>query len=145
MGLVYLNRLVRNDLLVPENFTYQHEQYLQQVNGGRAFAFTRSAWQADEANTAFTQAQLPYRARVLPTELSADAVLVNDGIGWSGTFITQQNHDPGRAIEFMSFMRSEEGRQLSVWGVEGVHWNEGPDGRPVFTDVYYDAQEEGTF
>ncbi|MFW6211255.1 MAG: extracellular solute-binding protein [Spirochaetota bacterium] len=143
--LVYLNRLVRNGLLVPENFTYQHEQFLQQVNSGRAFSFTRSAWQADEANTAYQQAQLPFSARVLPNELSADAVLVNDGIGWSGTFITRSNDDPARAIQFMSFMRSEEGRRLSVWGVEGVHWNEGPDGRPVFTDVYYDAQEAGTF
>jgi len=143
--LVFLNRLVRNDLLVPENFTYQYEQFTQQVYSGRAFAFNRSAWIGDEANGAFDQAGLSYRARVLENELSEDAILVNDGIGWSGTFITKQNENPGRAIQFMSFMRSEEGRQLSVWGVEGVHWNAGPDGRPVFTDVYYDAQEEGTF
>jgi putative aldouronate transport system substrate-binding protein len=142
--LVFMNRLVRNDLIVPENFTYQYEQFTQQVYSGRAFAFTRSSWIGDEANLAFGNAGLPYRARVLEHELSDDAVLVNDGIGWSGTFITRRNKNPQRAIQFMSFMRTLEGRRLAGWGVEGLHWNEGPDGRPLFTDYYYDAQADGS-
>ncbi len=143
--LVFMNRLIREGLAVPENFTWELEQYTQQVYSGNAFSFSRSAWQSKEANDAFGVAGLPYRAIPITTELSDETVWVSDGIGWSGTFITRNNENPDRAIQFMSFMRSEEGRRLATWGLEGRHWNLGADGRPVFTEEFLTSRDGPNF
>lgn len=143
--LIFMNRLIQKDLTVPENFTWEYEQFQQQVYSGNAFSFSRSAWESNEANDAFKKAGLPYQARIVQVELSNDAVWVNDGIGWSATFITKNNENPDRAIQFMKFMRQEEGRRLSTWGIEGRHWNLGDDGRPIFTEEYLTSRSGPNF
>ncbi len=49
-----------------------------------------------------------------------DPVLpVNGIVGWTLTFVSKNCKDPGRAIQFIDFLMSEEGQKLTYLGVEG--------------------------
>lgn len=53
----------------------------------------------------------------------------NDG-GWA---ISASNPDPVASIKLMDFLYSDEGRLLTNFGIEGVHYNM-VDGKPVYTE-----------
>lgn len=130
----YLNRLYRQGYLTAENLAYEYQQFLQQVNSGKAFAFTRSTVDHTTVNGAMKSAGVEGEFTVLVNSLGgAKAAIVDDGVGWSGTYITKSNKNPERAIKFMQFMLSEEGQNLSAWGVEGKHYTMAPEGYPVLT------------
>ncbi|RAP74684.1 extracellular solute-binding protein [Paenibacillus montanisoli] len=138
----YLNRLYREGLIKPENFTYSYEQYLKERNSGNAFAFIRNVYEANAANDAYKAAGLKARARLVTSPLSESFARVNETIGWAGTYITKTSKHPEAAIKLMRFLRSEEGQRLTVWGIEGVHWNLSPKGYPVFKEPFLREKNE---
>ncbi|GAB3485449.1 extracellular solute-binding protein [Marinomonas epiphytica] len=50
--------------------------------------------------------------------------------GWA---LTYSNKDPVASIKYMDFMFTEKGRNISNFGIEGVHWNM-VDGKAKYTD-----------
>ena len=44
-------------------------------------------------------------------------------LGWGDWCITKNCKDPVAAMQFCNFMASEEGQYLTLWGVEGEHWD----------------------
>lgn len=53
--------------------------------------------------------------------------------GWTVTLISKNCKDPEKAIEFMTFLMSEEGQKLTYLGVEGVTYDT-LNGKPVIRD-----------
>ncbi|MCR5213812.1 MAG: extracellular solute-binding protein [Eubacterium sp.] len=53
--------------------------------------------------------------------------------GWTVTLISKKCKDPEKAIEFMTFLMSEEGQKLTYLGVEGKTYDM-VDGRPVIKE-----------
>jgi putative aldouronate transport system substrate-binding protein len=74
----------------------------------------------------------PFEWKMLPTALSPDAVLVSDGIGFAGTFITKNNKHPAESINFLKYLASDEGKKLVMFGIEGKDWKMNPEGYPEF-------------
>ncbi len=139
-----LNRFAREGLLSPEAMTYNHDKFCEVRNAGNSFMQVRATDEAQSSNNAAIQAGTDYRWKLLTNELSDDALVgVNTGIGWAGTFITKKNKDPQRAIEFMSWARSEEGRKLCSWGIQGEHWDYNENGETVTTAEYQEALSSG--
>lgn len=141
-SLKYLNSLYRKGFIKPETLIYKIEQYNQKIGSGDAFAFARSVSESSVANTSFAKAGINAKATVVTNVLSDKAVMVNDSIGWSGTFITKKCKTPDRAIQFIQFMRSEEGEKLAVFGIEGVHYKMGADGYPQFLPALSDIKKQ---
>ena len=138
-----LNRFYREGLISAEAQTYSMEKYTEVKNSGLSFMQLRSAGEAMQANTDAAAAGIDYRWKLLTHELSDDAVFIKTGIGWSGTFITKKCKDPDRAIRFFAWARTDEGRHLGSWGIQGVHWDYDAQGRTVGTESYHKAIAEG--
>lgn len=139
-----LNRFAREGLIPDETLTYNFDRFAEIRNSGLSFMQVRSAGEAIEANAAAMNAGTGYTWKLLTHELSDNAIVnPSTGIGWSGTFITKNCKDPQRAIEFMSWCRSDEGRKLCSWGIEGVDWEYNEQGQTVYTDAIHQAFNEG--
>lgn len=139
-----LNRFAREGLLSAESMTYSYDKFCEVRNSGNSFMQLRATDEAQSSNNAAIEANTGYKWKLLTNELNDDALVgVNTGIGWSGTFITKKNSDPKRSIEFMSWCRSEEGRKLCSWGIQGEHWDYNEAGETVTTPEYQKALSEG--
>lgn len=139
-----LNRYAREGLITAESMTYNVDKFREVRNGGHSFMQLRAVDEAMHSNNAAIQAGTDYRWKLLTNDLSDDALVsVNTGIGWAGTFITKKCQDPQRAIEFMSWARSDEGRKLGSWGIQGVHWDYNEDGETINTPEYQQGIAEG--
>ena len=139
-----LNRFYREGLITPESMTYGYDKYCEVRNSGKTFMQIRSTDEAQTSNAAAKEAGTDYRWKLLTHELSDNALVnVNTGIGWAGTFISKNCKDPERAIEFISWARSEEGRRLGAWGIQGEHWDYDENGNTMTTDAYREGLEAG--
>lgn len=139
-----LNRFAREGLISAEAQTYNYDRFCEVRNSGGSFMQLRCADEAVASNNAAKEAGTGYTWKLLTNDLSDDALVgVNTGIGWSGTFITKKNPDPRRSIEFMSWCRSEEGRKLTAWGIQGEHWDYNENGETVTTEAYREALAAG--
>jgi len=71
-----------------------------------------------------------------PKNLNGDDYkLSGTGInGWTVTLISKNCKKPEKAIEFMSYLMSEEGQIMTWMGVEGVTWDKNEDGIPQLRD-----------
>lgn len=142
-----LNRFAREGLISAEAQTYNFDKYSEVRNSGGAFMQLRSSDEATVANNAAKQAGTDYRWQLLTNDLGGEdtIALVITNVGWSGTFITKNCSDPERAIEFMSWCRSEEGRKLTAWGIEGKDWEYNDEGLTVTTEEYRQSVSEGSY
>lgn len=128
----YVNRLFRKGYILEENFAWASEDpvYATMLNG-TSFASTWYTGGADyyEAHKksddmSFTQ---------LVTLLSDKVTVVDQNTGWAGLYVTKDNENLQKTMDFIKYMSSEEGQKLTWWGIEGKHWNWHPDGYPEFT------------
>jgi len=139
-----LNRFARKGLIDAEAQTYNFDRFSEVRNSGRSFMQLRSCDEAAVSNLSAAEAGTGYTWKLLTNELSDNAVVsANTGIGWSGTYISKNCSDPERAIEFMSWCRSEEGRKLCSWGIQGDHWDYNEQGQTVYTESYQAGIAEG--
>lgn len=139
-----MNRFAREGLITAESMTYTVDKFREVRNSGKSFMQLRATDEAQNANNAAIEAGTDYRWKLLTKDLSDDALVsVNTGIGWAGTYITKECKDPERAIEFMSWARSDEGRKLCSWGIQGEHWDYNEDGETINTPEYQQGIAEG--
>lgn len=139
-----LNRFGRQGLIIPESLTYNYDRFVEVRNSGNSFMQLRATDEAKAANAAAREAGTDYQWKLLTHELDEKALVnVNTGIGWSGMYISKKNPNPQRAIEFMSWCRSEEGRKLTAWGIQGEHWDYNENGETVTTPAYRKLIDEG--
>ena len=54
--------------------------------------------------------------------------------GWTETFITKSAKDPQKAIELLTYLASEYGTTVTVFGIEGETYNVQDDGTFVYTE-----------
>jgi putative aldouronate transport system substrate-binding protein len=130
----YMNSLYRNGYIQSENYAYPNDQIDDQyaVNG-KAFAHSHTVSTADTNNNGIEKEGGSFRFKMLPSALSEDAVRVSWGTGWAGTFITKKNKDPEASIKFLQYLASDEGKKLTMFGIEGEHWTWNNEGYPEFT------------
>lgn len=133
---LFLNRLYREGLIQPENFTFNHDQYIEKRDSGVAFAFIRNVYDANAANSAYQAARIAAHAKLITVPLSDSFKHVDANAGLVGTYITKKSRYPDVAIRLLQYLRSEEGQRLMTWGIEGVHWQMSKAGYPIFDKKY---------
>jgi len=127
----FMNELYRKGLILAENFAYANDQIDDEyATGGKAFAHMHTVSVADRDNLALEKTAQTFRFKQMPLKLSPDAVRFNDGVGWSGTFITKKNKNPEASIKLLQFLASDEGKKLTMFGIEGEHWTWNEAGYP---------------
>ncbi|MFC5407123.1 extracellular solute-binding protein [Cohnella soli] len=141
----FLNRLSTKGLLTKDSFIDTKDIFTQKINNGDTASYVWTIGDgtkvpADNPNTSYT---------VMPPFDSYKDV--RDGSGWTAIAITKKNKDPKRAIQFLSFLASEEGHKLTKWGVEGDKYVDAAqgahykmvDGKPTYLPEYWaDKQKD---
>ncbi|GIO84078.1 ABC transporter substrate-binding protein [Paenibacillus faecis] len=127
----FMNSLYRNGYILAENFAFANDQIDDQyVTSGKAFAHGYTVTAADSDNIKIKSGGGSFTFKMLPSALSKDAKVVSTGLGFAGTFITKKNKDPEASIKFIQYLASDEGKKLTMFGVEGEHWTWNEAGYP---------------
>lgn len=144
-AMALYNRFYREGLVNPEIFTYKDEQKRALAQNRQYYGFMGKLWHAEAYNgdpsTETYEAILP----PMPEGYSREDVHLPSTKGAIGGnhawYITTNCKDPARAIQFMSYMLSEEGQLLQRHGIEGVTWEADADGVPMLTQTHIDAEK----
>ncbi|QTH41552.1 extracellular solute-binding protein [Cohnella sp. LGH] len=135
----FMNRLYRDGYILAENFAYTNDQIDDQyATSGKAFAHSHTVSIADSNNIKVKNAGESFTFKMLPSALSENTKAVSSGLGFAGTFITKKNKDPEASIKFLEYLASDEGKKLTMFGVEGEHWTWNEEGYP---DLKYDSSD----
>lgn len=127
----FMNSLYRNGFILAENFAHANDQIDDEYAvSGKAFAHSHTVSVAERNNISIKQNGAAYTFKMIPSSLSEEAVRVNTGVGWSGTFITKNNKNPEKSIKLLQFLSSDEGKKLTMFGIEGEHWTWNEEGYP---------------
>ncbi|SHH80413.1 extracellular solute-binding protein [Clostridium grantii] len=122
-------------LLSQDVFIDQRPQMEEKIAQGRYFAmlYQRSDMAAPEQALYQNDPESVYIAVDGPANSAGDeARLSGDGIsGWTVTLISKSCEDPERAIEFLTYLISEEGQKDVFLGQEGITW-QNIDGKDQF-------------
>lgn len=135
----FMNSLYRNGFVLAENYAYTNDQIDDEYAvSGKAFAHSHTVSIADSNNSKLKNNGAAYTFKMLPSALSKDAKIVSSGLGFAGTFITKNNKNPEASIKFIEYLASEEGRKLTMFGIEGEHWTWNEEGYP---NLNYDPSD----
>lgn len=135
----FMNTLYRNGYILGENFAYTNDQIDDQyATSGKAFAHSHTVSVADTDNIKLKNSGQSYAFKMLPSALSDRTKIVSTGLGFAGTFITKKNKDPEASIKFLQYLASDEGKKLTMFGVEGEHWTWNEKGYP---NLKYDPSD----
>ncbi|WP_339272357.1 extracellular solute-binding protein [Paenibacillus sp. FSL W8-0426] len=127
----FMNSLYRSGYILGENYAYTNDQIDDQYAlSGKAFAHSHTVAVADTDNIKAKSDGKPYTFKMLPSALSENTKIVSTGLGFAGTFITKKNKDPEASIKFLQYLASDEGKKLTMFGVEGEHWTWNDKGYP---------------
>ncbi|MBP1993810.1 extracellular solute-binding protein [Paenibacillus eucommiae] len=139
--LKYMNKLLRSGYIDPENFAYSSNKVIEMQKNPKVFSFGRSTLDPYMINEQMKKSGQEMKYKTLHA-LSDKAVVMDGGIGWAGTYITKKNKNPEKSIQFLQFMKSEEGQRLSTWGIEGTHWTLAPEGYPILNKEYAEEHKD---
>ncbi|WP_068787012.1 extracellular solute-binding protein [Paenibacillus phocaensis] len=135
----FMNSLYLNGYVLAENYAYTNDQIDDQYAlNGKAFAHSHTVSVGDTDNIKAKSSGKPYTFKMLPSALSDRTKIVSTGLGFAGTFITKKNKDPEASIKFLQYLASDEGKKLTMFGVEGEHWTWNEEGYP---NLKYDPSD----
>lgn len=135
----FMNRLYREGYVLAENFAYTNDQIDDQyATSGKAFSHMHTVSIADSDNSKVKNEGGSYTFKMLPSAISENTIAVSSGLGFAGTFITKNNKDPEASIKFLEYLASDEGKKLTMFGVEGEHWTWNDEGYP---NLKYDPSD----
>lgn len=135
----FMNSLYRNGYILGENFAYTNDQIDDQYAlSGKAFAHSHTVSVGDMDNIKSKNNGNSYTFKMLPSALSEKTKIVSTGLGFAGTFITKKNKDPEASIKLLQYLASDEGKKLTMFGVEGEHWTWNDEGYP---ELKYDPSD----
>ena len=148
-----LNKWYRDGILTKDYLGVRPEDFFSRNKSGEVFACSYNAQYGYSVNTEWRKTDFggkyddltkPVFEQIIGhlTYKGEDRVEMTDyGTGWSSCFISTNCENPGRAINYMEFLKSPQGDQLCQWGIEGVHYTL-VDGLPKKTDEYNARTDE---
>ena len=140
----FANEMAQKGYMTAEAYANENENDShQQAYSGNCFAYTwyLSPASLQQMNTETQKINPDAQWAVMRPLGQAN---YNTSKGWGGLFVSKSCKNPEKAIQFIQYMFSEEGRHLSKWGREGIEWTMGEDGLPVFSDEWKATKAEGT-
>ncbi len=139
-----INRFAREGLLNAETTTYDEQQTFElMMESGKGFACISSVTEGLVFQNAANEVGDTEQVWTIMTEPFAGYQKYYGLSGWAGYFITKNCKDPEAALRLYAYMRSDEGRRLGSWGIEGVDWKWDENGHYAHTDEYEEFLANG--
>jgi putative aldouronate transport system substrate-binding protein len=124
-------------LISKDVFVDKRSQVEEKAAQGRYFAMIYQNWDmqaaqntlyANDPNSVYIAVNGPKNSK------GSDPTLAGGGIaGWTVTLISKNCKDPARAIQFLSYLISEEGQMDTNFGIKDVTYTINKDGIPELT------------
>jgi putative aldouronate transport system substrate-binding protein len=132
--LKVLRTAYQEKLLTKEMFIDKRSQIEEKASNGRYFCMLYQNWDMQTAqNTLYANdPDSIYIAVPGPKNSKGDdPVLAGGGIsGWTITMISKKCKDKGKAIQFLTYLISEEGQMDTNFGIQGETWEYDENGVP---------------
>ncbi|MFD0715870.1 extracellular solute-binding protein [Paenibacillus sp. GCM10027626] len=130
-ALKWLNKLYTSGIITRNDIALTDEQRKSIIDSGNVF------YQVGSVGTGYQSPENDKSIKYVYAPMFPDAtILQQDSIGWAGWSISKTSKHKKEAIQFMSYMMSDEGEKLTHFGIEGKDWKM-DNGTPVRTDEYY--------
>ena len=140
----YVNNLYQKGLFPEENLAMTNESdAAQQFTIGNCFMYEHVARAAN-----VNQLQKELQSNVAEGTVALlsipddSANIPKANAGWSGVFISKNCKNPEAAIKLLSYLNSDEGRRLIVWGREGIEYTLDENDMPIFSEEWIEAQAD---
>lgn len=147
--VIYLNKLHKDGLLDPEATTQTYEQFAEKIISGKAVCAGIWAGQDTQFNNEGKAKNADYQLRMIPPVSGAAGIKGNAGVkltfnsGWTMPMRVKDAPYFDKLLKFVDwYMYSEEASILCAWGVEGVTFEVGADGKRQFKK---EIKEDSTF
>ncbi|HEY0829166.1 MAG TPA: extracellular solute-binding protein [Bacilli bacterium] len=130
-GVAWFNKANQMGVLDPDSFTMKWDNYLEKAAANRVF-LGWAPWNIDGGNQTFEKNGTPEKGffqMPAPNDLDQYMVSFEQPQGAQMMFISKKSKHPEKAMELLNFLISDEGTELILNGVKGVHWDE-VDGKP---------------
>lgn len=127
-------------LIAANVFTDSRQQLEEEIAQNRVFAllYQNCDFMPEQEMLWMEDPGTAYVAIQGPSSGNAPALEGPSISGWTVTCVTKNCKDPERAIEFMSYLLSEEGTRATMFGEVGVSCELDADGTPHYTPEYQD-------
>ena len=141
------NELYRAGLINPETFVYKTEQKKSVLADQDIACYVGDYWSLIEWMDELFELRFETIDYPIPTDgVAAEEFFIHDDyydIGGSAcVFITKDCKAPDRAIQYLTFLLTEEGQILQRYGVEGIAWEPDELGRPKSTELKTKTEAE---
>lgn len=145
--LQFCNSLYRNGAVTAEDYANENEadSHQKAYNNGAVFY----CWYLTVGN--LNQLQSETKKITENAEWAVLSPLEDDngdkhpayttGKGWAGTFVSRTCKNPEAAAKILSFLYSEEGQKLTLWGRDGIDYKE-VDGVPQFSEEWLSTRKD---
>ncbi|MDR2657087.1 MAG: extracellular solute-binding protein [Oscillospiraceae bacterium] len=142
--LAWLNRLYREGCIPPENFAASPRQENVPYKQGRVFSYSACTQNVNlSLDNALKQIDPSYHSVELPPLQGANYAM--SSLGWSGTFIPLNNHDPEVAITFIQWMFTPQAQRLTQWGREGIDYTLNDEQLPVYSAALMASLQDDSY
>lgn len=115
----FMNKLYTNNLIASESFADASDISQAKVSKGNFSVMSWDVLHLAEGNKIQDNAD----AKWVPLPYFKDGKYFKDASGWTATFVSKKTSDPEKLMKYVSYLASEEGRQLIAWGIKGTHWD----------------------
>ena len=144
--LKYCNELYRNGYITAEDYANENEADSHQNaynNKCIFYSWYTSVVNLNQLNseTAKNQEGAEWALMDPIADLNGEVhACYGTSKGWGGTFVSKNCKDPEAAARLISFLCSEEGQKLTLWGREGIDYVE-VDGELQFSEEWLETRK----
>jgi putative aldouronate transport system substrate-binding protein len=144
--LRWLNKMYREKMIDPENFTYNMQTRNEAYNQGKYAASFGTVWDYWSYNEVLKKTDSNVYYKAIPAPAGNDGVKPYfqgySTVGWNVAVITKNAKNPEAIMRFFDYYMKPEGQILSYYGLEGKTW-EMVDGQPrLLPGVYEEKQKD---
>lgn len=145
-ALRWLNKMYREKMIDPENFSYNQEMKNEAYNNGKFAAAFGTIWDFWTPNEVLKKADPNVFYKAIPAPAGNEGVQPYfqgySTVGWNISVITKNAKNPEAIMRFFDYYLKPEGQILSFYGIEGETW-ERVDGKPrLKSGVYEELQKD---
>lgn len=152
--LLFANKLYREGLMSPDDFTMKGEQWTEKASTGKIGVYAAvdslnsvrgliETSRKTDPTALFGQIEPPAKAGLDKSKITTSTY---GAVGWNHTVITNKAKDAEKIYAFIDFITGEEGSAITTYGPKGLYWNETIDYKgakvPVKTDKWNDREKD---
>lgn len=144
-ALRWLNKMYREKMIDPENFSFNQEMRNEAYNNGKFAASFSTVWDYWTPNEVLKKIDPNVFYKAIPAPAGNEGIQPYfqgySTVGWNISVITKNAKNPEAIMQFFDYYMKPEGQILSLYGIEGETWDM-VDGEPRLKPGVYEEKQK---